>query len=484
MLFRSEFDFANQAAGTAPLNLTYRYDKASIFFNFGTTGATAGERTYYFDDVKFVPGGGISIAPQLPLTFQATNVNYTFTNFDGGNTTVVNNPDATGINTSTKVAKMVKGAGQVWAGSWIAMNAPIDFSIKRLFKVKVHAPRAGAKLLLKVENATDASIHFEKEATITTANSWEELSFDFNDIDINNEYQKLVFIFDNGTAGDGSANFTYYFDDVQLVIGGGSGPILSQMDLPLSFDDAIVNYGLIGFNGAEQSTIVTDPTLSTNKVAKVIRSATAGADAGTTISASAGLGFANKVPFTTTRTRMTVRVWSPEAGATIRLKLAEHGDATHTVEAEATTTTANGWQTLEFDFANHVGSSAIDFSYQYDLATVYFHYGKTGAAIGEKTFYFDDMQFVNTPPAMDADQVLNQISVYPNPTAQKIKVDNITGTPLNIQVIDRHGKTVKQLFSNVSVIEIDLTNLAAGYYILNIQNKLNNQRTSRKVIKL
>jgi len=29
------------------------YNMASIFFNFGTEGATAGEKSYYFDDVKF-----------------------------------------------------------------------------------------------------------------------------------------------------------------------------------------------------------------------------------------------------------------------------------------------------------------------------------------------------------------------------------------------------------------------------------------------
>jgi hypothetical protein len=50
------FDFANQASGTAALNLAYTFDKASIFFNFGTTGADAGgAKTYYFDDVAFVP---------------------------------------------------------------------------------------------------------------------------------------------------------------------------------------------------------------------------------------------------------------------------------------------------------------------------------------------------------------------------------------------------------------------------------------------
>jgi hypothetical protein len=43
------------------------------------------------------------------------------------------------------------------------------------------------------------------------------------------------------------------------------------MDLPVTFDATTsVDSGLLGFGGAEQSTIVTDPTLPTNKVAKVI----------------------------------------------------------------------------------------------------------------------------------------------------------------------------------------------------------------------
>ena len=61
------FDFANPAAGTAALNLAYTYNKISIFFNFGVTGATAGAKTYYFDDVAFggttppPPGSGKSV---------------------------------------------------------------------------------------------------------------------------------------------------------------------------------------------------------------------------------------------------------------------------------------------------------------------------------------------------------------------------------------------------------------------------------------
>lgn len=52
-----EFDFLNQAPGTESLSIGlsmgWKYNMASIFFNFGTEGATAGEKTYYFDNVKF-----------------------------------------------------------------------------------------------------------------------------------------------------------------------------------------------------------------------------------------------------------------------------------------------------------------------------------------------------------------------------------------------------------------------------------------------
>jgi hypothetical protein len=80
----------------------------------------------------------------------------------------------------------------------------------------VYSPRVGAKLLLKVENLTDGNISFDKEVATTKANQWEELTFDYSAISTTNAYQKIVLIFDLGTAGDGSANFTFYFDDIKL----------------------------------------------------------------------------------------------------------------------------------------------------------------------------------------------------------------------------------------------------------------------------
>jgi len=101
-------------------------------------------------------------------------------------------------------------------GSYITLDNPIDFSAGKTFKMKVFAPAVGTKVLLKVENIDDGGIAFEKEVKTTVANEWEKLTFDYSGINTDNSYQKVVFIFDLGTMGDGSADFTYLFDEPGL----------------------------------------------------------------------------------------------------------------------------------------------------------------------------------------------------------------------------------------------------------------------------
>ena len=206
------FDFSNQVAGTAALNLSYTYDKASIFFDFGTAGSG---KTFYWDNVVFGDPNQTTVLG-IPMNFESSLITYSFTDFSGATASVANNPLSAGINTSAKVGKMVKGAGDPWAGSYLTLPNPIDFSVKKTFKVKVFSPRVGAKLLLKVENALNANINFDKEVATTKANEWEELTFDYSAINTANSYHKVILIFDLGTVGDGSANFTYYFDDIKL----------------------------------------------------------------------------------------------------------------------------------------------------------------------------------------------------------------------------------------------------------------------------
>jgi hypothetical protein len=325
----------------------------------------------------------------LPITFESPTVNYAFTDFGGGVVTKVNNPQINGINTSAKVGKMVKNAPEVYGGSLIALGTPIDFTLNKVFRMKVYSPRVGAKVLLKVENLTNSGISFEKEVATTVANTWEDLIFDYSAINAANSYQKVVLIFDLGTVGDGSANFTFLFDDIRLT----NQLPTSLLTLPVTFDDPLINYAVTDFGGNVTLNDVA-PGNAANKVKKTTKTNGAQTWAGTTI----GAGFTSKIPFTATKTQMSVKVYSPAAGIRVRLKVEDRTNNTKSVETEAMTQAANTWETLVFDFANQsAGTAAINLAYNYDMASIFFDFGNAGTG---SVFYWDDVSFlpVNVTP--------------------------------------------------------------------------------------
>jgi hypothetical protein len=319
----------------------------------------------------------------LPITFESPTVNYDFVNFGGGVVTKINNPQSNGINTSARVGRMVKNAPEVWGGSVITLGTPIDFTLNRVFRMKVFSPRVGAKVLLKVENLTNGGISFEKETTTTVANAWEDLIFDYSAVNTTNSYQKVVLIFDLGTAGDGSANFTFLFDDIRLT----NQLPTSLLTLPVTFDNLLVNYAVTDFGGNVTLNDV-DPGNAANKVKKTTKTSGAQTWAGTTI----GAGFTSKIPFTATTTQMSVRVYSPAAGIRVRLKVEDRTNNTRSVETEAMTLAANTWETLVFDFANQsAGTAAMNLTYNYDMASIFFDFNIAGTG---KVFYWDDVSFL------------------------------------------------------------------------------------------
>ncbi len=320
----------------------------------------------------------------LPVDFESSTIRYDFSVFDGGSVTVINNPQSNGINTSSKVAKMVKNAGQPWGGSVLSLGNPIDFSANKIFRMKVFSPRVGAKVLLKVENPTDNTINFEKEVATTKANEWEDLAFDYSAINTTKSYQNIVLIFDNGTMGDGSANFTFLFDDIRLA------PAVAQINLPVTFDEANVNYAVTDF-GNNQTVDGVDPLNNANKVKITTKPNGAETWAGTTIGTAAG--FASPVPLTAANTKMSLRVYAPAAGIPVRLKLEDHTNGNQSVETEVNTTVANAWETLVFDFSNPAaGTAALNLAYTFDKASVFFDFNHAGTG---KVFYWDDLKMAS-----------------------------------------------------------------------------------------
>ena len=412
-----EFDFSKQATGTAAINFGYSYKKMSIFFNFGVNGSTAGEKVYYCDDIRFIPAALSQL--NLPVTFDNNTVDYTMIDFGGNTSSVAPDPTSQG----NMVAKVIKGAAaELWAGTTVGTAAgfssaiPFTNSLTKM-SVKVFSPDSGIVVKLKVEDPNDGNKSVETDVKTSKANAWETLEFDFSKhstgtaaINLTYTYKKLSVFFNFGTTGATAGVKTYYFDDVKFVT-----PTIEKISLPVTFDKANTDYTMIDFGG-NSSSIAADPSQANNNVAKVIKGAGAELWAGTTVGTPAGL--ATPIQFTSFGHKMNMRVYSPDAGITVRMKIEDPNNGQISVETDAKTTKANAWETLEFDFANQAaGTAAINYANTYQKLSVFFNFGVTGATAGEKTYYFDDIAFGGSSTPSNKTNVTFRVDMAKNKPA-------------------------------------------------------------------
>ena len=453
------FNFASPAG--APLNTANTYNMASIFFDFNTAGA---QDTFYFDDVMFVTSPPPALSQiDLPVTFDDTTVDYTMTDFGGNASLLMTDPTSA----TNKVMRVIKTTGaQTWAGTTIGTASgfatAIPFTaIDQKMTVRVWSAAAGTPVRLKVEDATAPTITCETEALTVTAGGWDTLTFDFGSpatgtaaLNIANTYDKASIFMDFGTAG---AQDTFYFDDVMFVTS--PPPTLSQIDLPVTFDDTTVDYTMTDFGG-NASLLMTDPTSATNKVMRVIKTAGAQTWAGTSICTP--IGMASSVPFTSTDTRISVRVWSPYAGIPIRLKVENASNSLQTCETEDTTTVI-GWNNLMFDFNNPAsGTAALNTAFTFNMASIFFDFNTAGAL---DTFYFDDVMF--EPGISSIDEIVEtKLSVYPNPTSNQWLVSSPNQDILRIEVYDLKGTLIITSNPTSKIVEVDGSSLNKGIYLL------------------
>ncbi len=317
----------------------------------------------------------------LPVDFEDPNQPYPFINFDGGNSTVQNNPYKTGINTTNRVARMIKNAGQPWGGSVLALGGPIDFSQNKIFRMKVYSPRVGARVLLKVENATNNGINFEKEVTTTLANTWEDLVFDYSAINTANQYHNLVIIFDLGTNGDGSANFTWHYDDIRLT----NTLPSAAVELPLTFESTTVNYAFTNFDGGNATVIDNPHKTGINSSARTGRMVKSAGQpwGGSFITLDQPINFSANKTF-------RMKVYSPRVGAKVLLKVENKDNGGISFEKEVSTTVANAWEDLVFDY------SAINTANSYQKIVLIFELGTQGDGSANFTSYFDDIRLTSS----------------------------------------------------------------------------------------
>lgn len=308
----------------------------------------------------------------LPVTFET--VNPLFDNFGGSASSVVANPSIGGINTSTKVGKLFKNAGsEVWAGTIFNLAVPIDFTTNKIFKVKVWSPKAGIIVKLKLENISDANINAEVDATLTVANAWQELSFDFTGKDLTKSYQRIALFFDFGNAGTG---VDYFYDDIQLV--SGTPPIV----LPLTFETPTAISG--NFGGATTVTVDNPYNNASNTSAKV---GACTKSVGSQVWGGSYITLTSPINLSTQK-KMKMKFWSTKVGVPVLLKLENLTNANINKEVIVNSTVAGGWETLTFDF------TTIDLTAGKTYQKVVFIFDNATAGSGN-TFYFDDIQQSN-----------------------------------------------------------------------------------------
>lgn len=307
----------------------------------------------------------------LPIDFENPEISYVFTSFGGADLSVVENPDPSGENTSANVGRLFKTAGsEGWAGGFLQLPSPIDFDAADQFSVKVWSPKSGIVVRLKVENESNGDIFYEADATTTTSDQWENLTYDFSGIDKSQSYHKVVIFFDFGNPGDDSE---YFFDDFAL------SSLTQPFSLPINFEAENVDYTFTDFGNVSTSRIDNpDPSGSNTsaKVAALNKASGAETWGGTFMQLGDPIDFdAND--------QLAVKVWSPKSGIVVKMKVENSGNPDINYEVDVINTMSNTWEELVYDF------SSIDKSQTYDRVVVFFDFGANGDG---SDYYFDDIR--------------------------------------------------------------------------------------------
>ncbi len=357
------------------IDKTPEFRKVVIFYELGTMGAGGDDWTFYVDDFKqavkpvvgFDPGSAIADFEVLP----------TLSGFDGGAQEIINNPDKNG-NSSDKVLKLVKNAGQTWAGHKLTYTDVYDMSKEGKLRLKIWSPRAGLKLTAKFENDVPwpgVVGTAEVIGTTTKASEWEEMVLDFSDVAFaaGNNWTNLVLFIDNGTMGDGSSNFTVYLDDVMQS--GTTHSVIADFEvLPT----------LSGFDGGAQE-IINNPDKNGNSSDKVLK-----------LVKNAGQTWAgHKLTYTdvydmSKEGKLRLKIWSPRAGLKLTAKFENDvpwPGVVGTAEVIGTTTKASEWEEMVLDFSDVAFAAGNNWT----NLVLFIDNGTMGDGSSNFTVYLDDI---------------------------------------------------------------------------------------------
>ncbi|MCH2216340.1 MAG: fasciclin domain-containing protein, partial [Flavobacteriales bacterium] len=219
-------DDDNNYGGITPGN-DYTFS-VNVTVDGGTTGDQSVDYTVSGDGFGPNPAGdagtitiGDASSIGLPLDFELDPSFYSLLGFGGAqNTSIITNPDPSGVNTSDQVWQQTQDAtntAELFAGAFVTLSEPADFSVGSTVTMDVWSPQAVTEVTLRFEVANNdpASDGMQRTVNTTEQNSWETLSFDFSgDPNLGNEFVRVVVFFNLDLQ---NTDDTFYADNIEIV---------------------------------------------------------------------------------------------------------------------------------------------------------------------------------------------------------------------------------------------------------------------------
>jgi hypothetical protein len=422
-----------------------------FMFDFGNVGDGSANSIFYFDDIEQVEGPAQPLPVTLPIDFETGVVSTDLLSFAGAGATVIPNPQIVGANTSATVCQVVRDGGQFWAGSFMYLAENLDLSTNWVISMKVFttAP-VGTRIKFELQSSDGNT---DLDFLTTTSGEWETATWNFDGQ--SGAFDRLVFIFDFGNVGDGSATSTFLFDDVEQIQG---PPIPAALptSLPIDFEENVVTTDFENVFGAISSVIPNPQMEAANMSSTVGQFVRSGGQAW----AQSKLALTEFMDFSTLSS-ISMKVYTDApVGTLLKLKV-ESTDSGAANERDVLTTVTGAWETYSWDFA---GDPPV-----YNVLTFMLGYATINDASANATFLFDDIQ--QSSSVLSAEEQFSELvglSAFPNPAKNILTIRSEEQLIQSITLFDILGNEVSVIKPNNLQVTMDVQSLARGLYVARI----------------
>ena len=372
----ADVEVTTSHGGTGWEVIYFTFDSPDAFSRFTLfvdgPGTTAG--TFYIDDISQINTADIPCTDtllEIPIDFDCEGIDYATKIIGNVSFTVVDNPQLSGINSDPTMVGQITNAGVNWENAFFNLDTAIDFAMDKGVRLKLYSDQA-LPILLKFEDGTEAPV---ENVQNHSGSGWEELTFTLNS---SGSYNDMVIFVD----GPGTAAGTFFVDDIEQVSVMVPDPCtpettqsLDAADFNLTFQTdptasiASFDAGLSFVDNPDFDNAVN----TSCKVGQIDRS-------GAALFANNQIDFDAKFDFNANG-GFKMKVWSPNVGTNVLVKLEDKTNAAINVEVAAATSVASAWEELTFNFDS--GESG-----KYDKIILFFELNTNT----EETYFIDDFR--------------------------------------------------------------------------------------------